>query len=133
MNFSASFCDPFQPDIIELGDLPKDKIMAYFESIPWAAYLEKMKRAKEENLYYSPSFEIENKDNKNGLSVSAVDGTEWYIFFKRPKLVKRFFGLLEKMEEDYLTDIRGQSIEDVRKCLRALINNDLTFLEEKVK
>ena len=107
--------------------------MQYFESIPWTQLLEKMKNANEKDIYYSPSLEIENKTNKNGLSVSAVDGTEWYIFFKRPKLVKKFFGLTEKMDDNYLTDITGQNIDDVRKFLSALIDNNLKYLEEKIK
>jgi hypothetical protein len=133
MNFRASFCDPFKSDIIEIGGIEKDKIMQHFVSIPWTELSEKMKNANEKDIHYSPSLEIENKTNKNGLSVSAVDGTEWYIFFKRPKLVKKFFGLTEKMDDNYLTDITGQSIDDVRKCLTALINNDLKYLEEKIK
>ena len=133
MSFRASFCDPFKSEIIELGEIKKDKIIERFESIPWNEYLEKMKTANDDDLYYSPSLEIENKENKNGLSVSAVDGKEWYIFFKRPKMVKKFFGLSEKMENNYLTDITGQTIDDVRKCLKALINNDLEYLEEKIK
>ena len=133
MNFRASFCDPFKSDIIEIGGIGKDEIMEHFESTPWTELIEKMKNANENDIHYSPSLEIENKTNKNGLSVSAVDGTEWYIFFKRPKLVKKFFGLIEKMEDSYLTDITGQSIDDVRKCLTALINNDLKYLEEKIK
>ena len=133
MSFRASFCDPFKSEIVELGEIRKDKIMEHFEGIPWNEYLEKMKTAKESDLYYSPSLEIENIENKNGLSVSAVDGKEWYIFFKRPKMIKRFFGLSEKMKNNYLTDITGQTIDDVRKCLKALINNDLKYLEEKIK
>ena len=133
MNFRASFCDPFKSEIVELGAIQKDKVMEHFDNIPWSAYLESMKRAAEKDIHYSPSFEVENQDNKNGISVSAVDGTEWYIFFKRPKLVKTFFGLSEKMDDNYLTDVSGQSIGDVRQCLRALINNDLAFLEEKIK
>lgn len=133
MNFRASFCDPFKSDIIEIGGIEKDKIMQHFESIPWTELLEKMKNANEKDIHYSPSLEIENKANKHGLSVSAVDGTEWYIFFKRPKLVKKFFGLTEKMDDNYLTDITGQNIDDVRRCLTALINNDLKYLEEKIK
>jgi hypothetical protein len=133
MNFRASFCDPFKKDIIELGVIEKDKIMESFEKIPWTKLLEEMKLKNENEIYYSPSLEIENKDNKNGLSVSAVDGKEWYIFFKRPKLVKKFFGLTEKMNNDYLTDITGQTESDVRDCLTALINNDLEFLERKIK
>jgi len=133
MKFRASFCDPFKPDIIEMGDIEKDKIMETFEKIPWNKLLDEMKLKKENEIYYSPSLEIENKDNKNGLSVSIVDGKEWYIFYKRPKMVKKFFGLIKKMDNDYLTDITGQSENDVKECLTALINNDLEFLERKIK
>lgn len=133
MNFRASFCDPFKPEIIEMGNIEEDKIMETFEKIPWNKLLDEMKLKKENELYYSPSLEIENKDNKNGLSVSAVDGKEWYIFFKRPKMVKKFFGLTEKMNNDYLTDITGQTENDVKECLIALINYDLEFLERKIK
>jgi hypothetical protein len=133
MNFRASFCDPFKPDIIEIGSIPKNEIMETFEKIPWTEYLAKMKTAKQNEIHYSPSLEIENKDNRNGLSVSAVEGTEWYIFYKRPKLVKRFFGLVEKLDNNYVTDIQGQTENDVRNCLEALIRNDLQLLEKKIK
>ncbi|MEQ9306248.1 MAG: hypothetical protein RJQ14_20200 [Marinoscillum sp.] len=132
MNFRASFCDPFKPEIIELGEIEQDKIMENFEKIPWNDLLEKMKTVNESEIYYSPSLEVENKTNKNGLSVSAVDGAEWYIFFKRPKMVKKWFGLVEKMDDNYLTDVTGQSIDDVRNCLNALINNDLDYLEKHI-
>jgi hypothetical protein len=133
MNFRASFCDPFNPKIIEMGDIEKDKVMETFDKIPWKDYLEKMETANENEIHYSPSLEIENKENKNGLSVSAIDGTEWYIFYKRPKLVKRFFGLTEKLDTNYLTEIHGQTERDVRECLSALLRDDLRFLEEKIK
>ena len=133
MNFRASFCDPFKPDIIEIGKIERKKILATFHKIPWLDYLTKMKTAKQKEIFYSPSLEIENSNNKNGISVSAIDETEWYIFFKRPKLVKRFFGLTEKMDNNYLTDIQGQTEKDVTDCLNALINNDLEFLENKIK
>lgn len=133
MKFRASFCDPFKSDIIELGDIEKDNIMETFNEIQWTDYLTKMKTANENEIYYSPSLEIENKDNRNGLSVSAIDGTEWYIFYKRPKLVRKFFGLIEKMNDNYLTDIQGQTENDVKDCLEALTRNDLHFLEEKIK
>ena len=133
MNFRASFCDPFKPDIIEIGKIEQEKILETFRKIPWSDYLAKMETAKQGEVFYSPSLEIENKDNKNGLSVSAIDGTEWYIFYKRPKLVKKFFGLTEKMDNDYLTEIQGQTENDVIDCLNALIRNDLQFLENKIK
>jgi len=132
MSFRASFCDPFKPDIIELGEIEKNKILETFDKIPWTDYLKKMKSANEKDIHYSPSLEIENKINKNGIVVSALDGDEWYIFYKRPKLVKRFFGLYETMNNDFTTEIHGQSGKDARECLIALIDNNLKFLEEKI-
>jgi hypothetical protein len=135
MNFKASFCDPFKADIIDIGDVEASKIMELFDKIPWSEYLAKMETAKEGEIYYSPSLGIENKDNRNGLEISAIDGKEWYIFYKRPKLVKRrkFLKVIEIMNNEYLTDIQGQTENDVKNCLEALIRNDLQFLEDKIK
>jgi hypothetical protein len=133
MEFRASFCNPFQKEIIEFGKIEKDKVIEKFNSIDWKKYLEQMNSAEDREVYYSPSLEIENIINKNGLSVSAIDGKEWYIFYKRPKRVKRFFGLSEKLDEDYQTDLTGQNEDDVLDCLNALLRNDLEFLENKIK
>jgi len=130
MEFSISFCDPLKKDIVEMGDIAKDKVFEIFEDIKWNSYLSKMKDVRDEDIYFSPSFEIENKKNKNGLSISAVgepDNFEFYIFYKRPKMIKSFFGLLKKMKEDFLTDVTGQTKKD------ALLKNDADFLETKIK
>jgi len=130
MEFSISFCDPLKKDIVEMGDIAKDKVFEIFEDIKWNSYLSKMKDVRDEDIYFSPSFEIENKENKNGLSISAVgepDNFEFYIFYKRPKMIKSFFGLLKKMKEDFLTDVTGQTKKD------ALLKNDADFLETKIK
>lgn len=132
MTFRASFCDPLNPEIVELGEVQADKVIEMFDAIPWSDHLQKMETAGSDNVHFSPSFEVENKTNRNGLSVSAIDGREWYIFFKRPKRVKTFFGLSEKNNENFLSDIQGQTIDDVRTCLRALIANDLDYLERKI-
>ena len=135
MNFRASFCDPFKKDIIELGDIQKDSIIDEFEKIPWNDFLEKMGTAKEGEIFYSPSLEIENKENKHGLAISAVgdpNNFEFYIFYKRPKKVKTFFGLKEKINDEYTTNITGQTKQNVIDCLKALIQNDTEYLASKI-
>lgn len=132
MNFRASFCDPFKPEIVEIGFVEKERILELFDSIKWKEYLEEMDFADESDIYYSPSLEIENADNKNGLSISAIDGTEWYIFFKRPHINKPNAVLPGNTEEENITHLTGQTEKDVRECLNALIRNDLAFLEEKI-
>ena len=135
MNFRTSFCDPFQKDIIEFGNIPKDSILDKFEKTPWADILRQMSYAKEDEIYFSPSLEIENKDNRHGLSISAVgdpDNFEFYIFYKRPKNKKSFFGLKEKTNENYTTDKTGQNKQDVLDCLNALFRDDTEFLANKI-
>lgn len=135
MNFRASFCDPFQKDIIELGDISKDNIIDKFERIPWEEFLMRMANAKEEEIFYSPSLEFENKDTKHGLAISAVgdqNNYEFYIFYKRPKKVKSFFGFKEKLNEDYTSDKTGQTKQEVLNCLKALIKNDTEYLANNI-
>lgn len=135
MNFRASFCDPLNKDIIELGAIYKDSIIDKFTSIDWVNYLTKMNAAKESDVYYSPSLEIENKDTKYGLAISVVgdaNNYEFYIFYKRPKKVKTFFGLKEKLDENYTSNKTEQTKQDVLDCLTALIENDIDYLENKI-
>lgn len=135
MNFRATFCDPFKADIIELGDIQKDKIIETFENTPWVDFLRKMELAKEDEIFYSPSLEIENKDNKHGLAISAVgapNNYEFYIFYKRPKKIKIFFGLKEKINNNYTSDKTGQTKQDVIDCLDALLRDDTEYLANKI-
>jgi hypothetical protein len=133
MTFRASFCDPFKSDIIEYGVVESDKIMEAFDRVPWTDLLTKMQNAKDSEIHHSPSLEIENVTNKNGIVLSALNGGEWYIFYKRPKKVKILFGLIERMNNDYITEVHGQTEKDAKECLEALIKNDLEFLDKKIK
>lgn len=135
MNFRASFCDPLQKDIIELGILSKDNIIEKFENMPWADLLRKMSNVKEDEIHYSPSLEIENIDNKHSLAISVVgepDNFEFYVFYKRPKKVKKIFGLIEYLNENYMTDKTIKEKQDVLNCIHALFTNDAEFLSDKI-
>ena len=107
MVFRASFCDPFNPTIIELGDIAESQIMHTFDKVPYVDYLIKMQTRGENKIHFSPSLEIENKATRSGLTVSAVGNPEkyeFYVFYKRPKKVARFFGLTSRMNNNYLAD-----------------------------
>lgn len=136
MNFKAAFYNPFKPYSISLGDISPDKIIETFEKIPWTEYLEKMTGKKENEIYYSPSLEITNTDTKNVLTISATgtaSAIEYYIFYRHSKKVKRFFGLSEKIKDNYLSEVSKQTKKDTFDCLIALIKNDTDFFEEKFK
>jgi hypothetical protein len=133
--FRYSICDPLKKEPIDLGDIEKEKIMEILEKIPWTDLLDKMKGVKESEIYYSPSVEFENKVNKHGLSISVVEkhnGYEFYIFYKRPKMVNKFFGLSKSMDDNYVSERLGQTTADVKAAVTALINDDLTTLERRL-
>jgi hypothetical protein len=135
MNFRASFCEPSNPKIMELNVTTVTEITTFFEQIPWAEFLREMAETPAENIHYSPSLEIENKLNKNGISISVAgepNDYEFYIFYKRPKRIKRLFGLFETLDANYLTEIHGQRHKDAVACLNALLSNDLEYLEAKI-
>lgn len=130
--FRYSICEPTNPKIIEKGKIDFLEIINTFQNFPWKSHLEEMKDAK--NIYHSPSLEFENSSNKNALSISAVgevDKYEFYIFFKRAKIQKTWFGLSEKLNNNFISELRDQNEEETTEILNALVNNDLAFLERK--
>ena len=134
--FRYSICEPLNPKIIEKGSVNKGEIIKTFKEFPWSKYLTELINANENEIYFSPSLEFENKSNKNGITASAVGDPgnfEFYIFYKRPKTKKQLFGLIRKMDENYLSDLTGQTEKDVIDCLDALINGNQNFLEMKFK
>lgn len=132
MKFSVSFCDPLNPEIMEMGDFDGEQVLEIFDKIPWDEFLEQIEVMEEPEYHYAPSLEIINSITKSGLEVSAIDETEWHIFFRRQKMIEETGGATT-IENDYLTEIIGQTEADVKNCLNALIANDLDFLEEYIK
>ena len=121
--FRYSICEPLNPKVIEKGMIAPDSVIGLFNDFQWDYYLKKL--------------EVENKANKNGLTISAVgdpEDPEFYIFYKRPISVvkKQFFRKPQTVVEDYVSEITGQTKEDVIECLNALIKNDQEFLRRKI-
>ncbi len=135
MTLKTTFYDPLKPDGIELGDLSLAAIIDHFEKVDWNAYLEKGASARLDDVYYSPCIEVENKESKNGLVITAGGKPHHYtfsIFYKRPKNVKTFFGLLNKVDENYTTSIESQTKNDALDCINALSRGDTAYLSKKI-
>ncbi|NVO33011.1 hypothetical protein [Hymenobacter lapidiphilus] len=132
--FRYSICDPLKSEPIEMGEINKEKILDTVEGFPWTDFLDRMKGVKESEVYFSPSIELENKNNRHGLSISIIKnekGNEFYIFFKRPKMVTKLFGLIKNIDEDFISDRTGQTSNDVQDAVAALINDDFVVLEKR--
>ena len=94
--FRYSICEPLNPKVIEKGMIAPDSVIGLFNDFQWDYYLIEVAETRKMDIYFSPSLEVENKANKNGLTISAVgdpEDPEFYIFYKRPISVvkKQFF------------------------------------------
>jgi hypothetical protein len=133
MLFFVTFCHPFKENIIDMGDHTKDEVIELFESIQWQVLLNDMENNQsKKTIYYSPSFEIGSKTTEHGIVFSAIDSTEWYIFYKSPVTHNSLFGLISKTKEKY-SEIHGQTIQSVYNCMNAFLRNDHGYLEEYIK
>ena len=132
--FRYSICDPLLKKPIEKGPIERGQILSVLESFPWLEMLDKMDAANPNEIEYSPSLEFENESNKCGITISingSRDDHDYMIFFKRPKRIRRLLGLFSEMNDDFMTEREGQTIEDVRAAVTALINDDISTLEKR--
>jgi hypothetical protein len=135
-NYRWSICDPADPVIIEKGAISRGDILKTFEEFPWMDYLKKMASMEESDIHFSPSLEFENRNTGQVVTFSLVGDTdehEFYIFYKRIKKIKYFFGLREKEVEGYLSDITGQTKADAIKFLNAFLDNDTEYMELQMR
>jgi hypothetical protein len=77
--------------------------------------------------------ELENVNSKHGLAISIIGPNQFYIFYKRPKMISRWkwFKSVEVLEPNYLSEHLDQTEQDMRDAFSALLNNDLTELESR--
>lgn len=117
-----------------MGEIGREKILDIVDRFPWTDLLDKMNAANESDIHFSPSVEFENKQTRHGLAISIVEserGNEFYIFYKRPKMVTNLFGLVKRMDDNYTSDRTGQTSNDVRDAVRALVMDDMMTLERR--
>ena len=136
MKFKACLSDPFLQGIIELGEKDAHQLIETFEGIEWASFLEQMGNQGPDNLEYAPTLEFTNLDNYHELTVSMmmeVDKAEFSVIYIRPKVVKKFLGLIKSIDDNYLTCAIALSKKEVVDCIKAFSKNDDEYLELKIQ
>lgn len=135
MPFTVLMNGPLNDEVTDPVPIDKHSLVSKFESIEWAGMLGKDAPGEEyDDVYYTASLEIANDETSQYMDIHALGNQQKYEFnitYLRPKRVKTFFGLKEKLDENYGTELTGQTRKDVIDCLQALSRNDTDFLEKK--
>lgn len=132
--FSYSICEPLNPMIIQKGEILHEEMANVFHSFPWSDYLAQIEQAKESEIYYSPSLEFQNQNNKQSIIASAVgdpDEYEFYLFYRFPNTKSIPNPQTGEVEAFIMYEIRAQKHQDFLNCIRALIEEDTAYLRKK--
>lgn len=135
MIFSVTFYDPLKEDGVDLGSLSDKQVMETFKKTDWLKHLKIHNATPESEVFYTPSLDVENPDTKHSLDISVIgelEEHEFYITYRRPKN-RKIFGIFNKTDKKYTTDIESLSSSDAERLLMAFLKNDLELLEAEVK
>lgn len=136
-----SICDPFRKDVVKKGKIEFSEVLSTFQEFPWLETLKKMEHTPEEDIYYSPSVEFYDNEQKRGLEISAVangdhvanDGFIFYVFYKRPKtfITKKWFKQTEQHNPEYVSECLDLSLDETKDILKNFAMQRYDDLEKK--
>lgn len=132
MAFTLSYCDPLNPDALELGAAEPEQILQFFRQVPWEAELAKIIAAPSNKVHWSASVDVKNTVTQEVISISVVGEPAdyvFYVFYIRPKRVRRFWGLYTEFRPTYTSDLLNQTPEQALQILQALLRHDTAHLE----
>lgn len=136
--FRYSICEPLNPKVIEKGMIAPDSVIGLFNDFQWDYYLKQIEVAetRKMDIYFSPRWKWRIKRIKTGLRslLSAIRKILSFIFLQtsHKRGEEAVFRKPQTVVEDYVSEITGQTKEDVIECLNALIKNDQEFLRRKI-
>lgn len=132
--FYWSICDPLNPEILEKGSIQSEKAIQVFKEYPWEKELSKIDGREISEIFYSPSIEIRNEELGQGLVFSAVpdeDSYIFYAFYKRPKLIKKWFGFSKEMNDSFVSDKLDLQLETCVQLIELFIDGNNDQLEHE--
>lgn len=130
---TKTITDPLSPDIQQAGEVQPESLIESFTNFPWAEFANKMKCADEKDICYSPSLGFQNTTTNHKIEISYVgfenDKVTFYLFYVRPKEVKKLFGLKAVMKQEFVSDLLDQNEDDCIKLINHFAKDDYSSIE----
>ncbi|MDF7809574.1 hypothetical protein P4E94_19205 [Pontiellaceae bacterium B12219] len=134
---TKTITDPLSPEIQQAGEVQPNDLLEAFTKFPWAEFSNKMKAADEKDICYSPSLGFQNTTTNHKIEISFVefenDKVIFYLFYIRPKEVKKLFGFKTEMKQDYMSDLLDQNEDNCIKLINHFAKDEYASLEEMFK
>ena len=128
--FKAAFSHPFKSEITDIGIIESDQIMETFEKIPWKDLMEKMIATDFKDVYDLPRLIFERIDSRKQIVIELFERDKWSIDYYRLKTVMQAINPSGRRKIYDKSGLIDESIDVVRKCLKALMKNDQEFFNK---
>lgn len=135
--YDCSIADASDPDTTRKSTLKKEDLVNAFKNFDWDTFLIQAEKAMQRDKYFYPPVEFENNTSRHSLAffpVGKPGDYEFLLFYKRPKTIKKWLGLIQKHDENYTTQLtKTQDAIAALQYLQALIESNTDFLEKKFR
>lgn len=133
MGYQWSICDPLHKQLIQKGAIEREDIALTFKHYPWVSELAKLAKNPSDEIHYSPSIDFIDISNNRAITFSAVadnSGYVFYVFYQRPEQIKKWFGLVDRLEPKHVTDLLDQSFDSSQDLLNMFLNQEFNALQK---
>ena len=133
MAFKYSICYPLKPNIeYPSGLIDEETVLEIAKNHPWRAELASMQGKEDEDIYYSPSLDFTEIKTQRSFCLTAQDengSLKFSLWYRRPKNVKIFFGLLGERKKMVLDTVWSYSFEESLRYLQHFTTGNYQILE----
>ena len=107
-----------------------------FLGYDWNAFLVKANIGINKDIYYEPPVKFENQSDKKELSFFPAGDSNGFgviTFYTRPKKIKKWFGLVSTLQEEYTTQTyEFVDLNDALSYVKAGADQNYDYLDKKV-
>jgi hypothetical protein len=120
MAYTWTICDPFKPDVQDMGTIEKGQVLETFVAHPWLELRRQMNEPDRGDIHFSPSVGFADSEKLIEISFSDVSGDDEWNF------------MIFYTGKDANGDKEGFGLEASKLMLEAFLKGDIAFIESKI-
>lgn len=134
MIYKYSICHPDKPEIeYPENNLNDSEIINLIRLYPWTNILKSMEKIHEDRIFFSPSLDFKEMNEKRSLGITATlenGRPEFSLWYNRPIKSRPLFGLLGEKTKMELIDKWGFTLEKAVQYYHLFLEKNYQRLEK---
>jgi len=115
----------------EKEEMNASQIFNFISSYDWKNDLEEYSKYVGDQIYHTPSLEIENRPQNQILKISNISSDyqnyKYFISFTRPVMITYLWGLWELFKKQHRSEKKIKTENEMQNILKQFLDEDLNF------